>query len=59
MKFSMDSAKLHRDIRTETFMDYLVRCLSVYAVAGIGLFLIVKYFFVGKYGVKQFCKRSI
>lgn len=35
-------------IKTETFLDSLVRQLTVYAVAGIGLFLIVKDFLIGK-----------
>lgn len=48
----MDLVKFYCDIRIEIFMDYFVRCLFVYVVVGIGLFLIVKYFFVGKYGVK-------
>lgn len=51
-KSSMDLMKENRDravqIKTETFLDSLVRQFSVYAVAGIGLFLIVKEFLIGK-----------
>ena len=49
---SMDLMKENHDravqIKTETFLDSLVRQFSVYAVAGIGLFLIVKDFLLGK-----------
>ena len=37
------------EIKTESFLDYLVRYLSVYAVAGMGLFLIIKGILAGKY----------
>lgn len=36
-------------IKTETFLDSLVRQISVYAVAAIGLFLIIKEYLIGKY----------
>lgn len=35
-------------IKTETFLDSLVKQTSVYAVAAIGLFLIIKEYFIGK-----------
>lgn len=38
------------NIKTETFLDYLVRQLTVYAVGAIGLFLILKDFLTGKSG---------
>lgn len=38
------------NIKTETFLDYLVRQLTVYAVGAIGLFLILKDFLIGKSG---------
>ena len=47
-------------IKTETFLDSLVRQLSVYVVAAIGLFLIIKEFLIGKYRDYlngQFCDR--
>ena len=44
----MDDGK-HEQIRTETLLDSVVRQLSVYAVAAMGLFLIVKEHFIGKY----------
>ena len=36
------------EIKTETFLDSLVRRMTVYAVALIGLFLIIKEFLIGK-----------
>lgn len=36
-------------IKIETFLDSLVRQLSVYAVAAMGLFLVIKEYFIGKY----------
>ena len=44
----MDEGK-HEQVRTETLLDSVVRQLSVYAVAAMGLFLIVKEHFIGKY----------
>ena len=35
-------------IKTETFLDSLVRRMTVYAVAIIGFFLIIKDFIIGK-----------
>lgn len=39
----------HGEVKTETFLDSLVRHMSVYAVAAMGLFLITKEYFIGKY----------
>ena len=36
-------------IKTDTFLDSLVRQMSVYTVAIIGLFLILKEYLIGKY----------
>lgn len=36
-------------IKTDTFLDSLVRQMSVYTVATIGLFLILKEYLIGKY----------
>lgn len=36
-------------IKTGTFLDSLVRQMSVYTVAAIGLFLIIKEYLIGKY----------
>jgi len=35
-------------IKTDTFLDSLVRQMSVYAVATVGLILILKEFLIGK-----------
>lgn len=51
-KSSMDVTRRNRDkgdkIKTETFLDSLVRQLSVYVVTAIGLFLIIKEFLIGE-----------
>ena len=52
----MDSrGRFHRrqeeEIKTETFLDSLVRRVTVYAVALIGLFLIIKEFLLGKLAI--------
>ena len=35
-------------IKTETYLEGIVRWMTVYAVAGMGIFLIIKDFLIGK-----------
>lgn len=56
LEYLMDSrGRFHRkqeeEIKTETFLDSLVRRMTVYAVALIGLFLIIKEFLLGKLAI--------
>ena len=53
LEYLMDSSerfyrRQEEEIKTETFLDSLVRRMTVYAVALIGLFLIIKEFLIGK-----------
>jgi len=43
------SQRKEGQIKTDTFLDSLVRQMSVFAVATLGLILILKEFLIGKY----------
>ena len=49
VKGEMNQRKDEQIIKTETFLDLLVKQTSVYAVTAVGLFLIVKTYLIGKY----------
>lgn len=49
VKGEMNQRKDEQIIKTETFLDLLVKQTSVYSVTAVGLFLIVKTYLIGKY----------